>query len=93
MKIKNKLSLEKENILTLNEVNMEEFRGGTSTSWVLRSSKRCYEAAGSIAAAAQLIAACAHDQSDSLDCRHYGSASDYVEYSGCVVSDIEVTCS
>ena len=39
MKIKNKLSLEKENILTLNEVNMEEFRGGTSTSWVLRSSK------------------------------------------------------
>ena len=92
MKIKNKLSLEKESILTLNEVNMEEFKGG-NTTWLLRSSKRCYEGATVLSAALGLVEACIHDQSDSLDCRQYGSASDYVEYGGCVVSDIEVTCS
>ena len=87
MKIKNKLSLEKENILTLNEVNMENFKGGRMSYEY--SSDVCYEIAYEI-----ILSCCDIFLDESAIMRHRvnGSASEYVAYGGCVLSDVQVVC-
>ena len=87
MKIKNKLSLEKENILTLNEVNMEDFKGGRMT--IDYSSAACFEIAYEYVMGILDFLDYMTDPSSSIE----GTPSASVEYGGCVVSDIEVTCS
>ena len=83
MKIKNKLSLEKENILTLNEVNMEEFKGGVSvTDFFALSSGRCVDILFLYLDFWDYMT----DPSSSIE----GTPSASVEYGGCVVSDVKV---
>ena len=86
MKIKNKLSLEKESILTLNEVNMEEFKGGVVTDVFALSSGRCADIFVEAAFIFFDFLDYMTDPSSSIE----GTPSASVEYGGCVVSDVKV---
>lgn len=107
MEIKNKLSLEKKSILTLNKVDMESVQGGTyytsivpMTRTVMQSGKRCWEIGTVISVTIQFIETVVeeagdwlHDQSDTMEIGKYGSDSAVIEYGGCAISDIDVICS
>ena len=104
MEIKNKLSLEKKSILTLNKVDMEVVQGGTYTT-VIRTvnyvtkieSKRWYEIATMFEVVTNTIPVVQdwlHDQSDTVEHRTSGQTSEALAtYGGCMVSEVEVICS
>ncbi len=107
MEIKNKLSLEKKSILTLNKVDMEVVQGGTwggGLQSLRLSSQQCYKwstlISGTLGYLDELLGLedqikdWLHDQSDTVEHRTSGQTSEALAtYGGCMVSEVEVICS
>lgn len=104
MEIKNKLSLEKKSILTLNKVDMGAVQGGTHLTTVtartvptrvwLDALNGASIIAETIEIATDAIRDLLHRQSDTVETRTSGRTSEAIAtYGGCMVSEVEVTCS